>query len=298
MKQTKAKKRKHNTKKSLADVGHILNHYPRHKVYPVMSLGAGIQSTAMLLMEIEGLLPKSEGAIFADTKWEPAQVYTHLKKLQAYAKKNDYDIHVISKVDLREKTVQNVLEVGFMTIPFFVLDLENPEKKGMRHRICTREAKIDPINSKVRELLGYKPKQRVKHQVEMRLGITTDEASRMATNRVTWITNAYPLIDLGYSRQDCEKYLIDKGWDVPRSARVICPYKSNQEWLQLKQDCPENFREAVEIDEFIRNHNSGRYKIYLHSSCVPLKDIDFEANAEEDDGLNFFNAECQGICGV
>jgi hypothetical protein len=43
-----------------------------------LSLGAGVQSTTLLLMSLDGTLPKVDCAIFADTGWEPARVYEHL----------------------------------------------------------------------------------------------------------------------------------------------------------------------------------------------------------------------------
>ena len=54
----------------------------------VLSLGAGVQSTAVLLMMIEGQLPKADAVIFADTGWEPIAVYDHLKKLELLMAKN------------------------------------------------------------------------------------------------------------------------------------------------------------------------------------------------------------------
>lgn len=49
----------------------------------VLSLGAGVQSTALYLMSIEGLLPKLDAAIFADTQEEPGEVYSHLAWLRS-----------------------------------------------------------------------------------------------------------------------------------------------------------------------------------------------------------------------
>lgn len=42
-------------------------------IYPkrVLSLGAGVQSTAVLLMMIHGEIPKADHVIFSDTGWEP-----------------------------------------------------------------------------------------------------------------------------------------------------------------------------------------------------------------------------------
>ena len=48
----------------------------------ILSLGAGVQSTALLLMMIHGEIPKADAVIFADTGWEPAAVYKHLEKLE------------------------------------------------------------------------------------------------------------------------------------------------------------------------------------------------------------------------
>lgn len=48
----------------------------------VLSLGAGIQSTTLVLLSAEGVLPKLDAAVFADTGWEPAGVYEHLDRLE------------------------------------------------------------------------------------------------------------------------------------------------------------------------------------------------------------------------
>lgn len=48
----------------------------------LISLGAGVQSTVMLLLAASGELPRVDGAIFADTGSEPAAVYAHLDRLE------------------------------------------------------------------------------------------------------------------------------------------------------------------------------------------------------------------------
>ena len=44
----------------------------------VLSFGAGVQSTTLLLLSCDGLLPRLDHVIFADTQWEPQAVYRHL----------------------------------------------------------------------------------------------------------------------------------------------------------------------------------------------------------------------------
>lgn len=48
----------------------------------LLSLGAGVQSSAVLLLAALGELPRLDGAIFADTGWEPRAVYDHLDRLK------------------------------------------------------------------------------------------------------------------------------------------------------------------------------------------------------------------------
>jgi hypothetical protein len=48
----------------------------------LLSLGAGVQSTTLALLSAAGDLPHLDGAIFADTGWEPRAVYDHLDRLE------------------------------------------------------------------------------------------------------------------------------------------------------------------------------------------------------------------------
>src|SRR5262249_8617137 len=50
-----------------------------------LSLGAGVQSSAALLLAAPGDIAPFDAAIFADTGWEPAAVYTHLDRLEEFA---------------------------------------------------------------------------------------------------------------------------------------------------------------------------------------------------------------------
>jgi len=61
-------------------------------VLRVLSLGAGIQSSTVLLMSLAGELPRLDAAIFADTGWEPAAVYAHLKRLEQAAEELGIDL--------------------------------------------------------------------------------------------------------------------------------------------------------------------------------------------------------------
>ena len=77
------------------------------------------------------------------------------------------------------------------------------------------------MQQKVRELLGLKKGEKRKKgtKVELVMGISYDEMTRMTINRIKWIQNVYPLVDLKMKRADCIKWFTDN-YNVrpPRSA--------------------------------------------------------------------------------
>lgn len=94
-----------------------------------LSLGAGVQSTALLVMSNLGLhgCPRADVAIFADTQDEPAYVYEHLAALEAW-----------SEIPVRRVTAGRLSDAGegFLRIPAFT---ETAAGTGMLRRQCTRE---------------------------------------------------------------------------------------------------------------------------------------------------------------
>ena len=110
------------------------------------------------------------------------------------------------------------------------------------------------MHKKIRELLGlaHGEKRKKDTHVELLMGISKDEIVRMKENRVRWVTNVFPLVELDMSRQDCKDWFANR-YDrvLPRSACIYCPYKTNKEWLQLKTDYPDDWVKAVEFDKNI-----------------------------------------------
>ena len=275
----------------------------------VISLGAGVQSTALLLMSIGGEVERADCAIFADTGWEPESVYAHLERLVVYARDRDFPIHVVRRPDtlgIDKDVLRHIdqyhgggkkwLRVG--QPPFFV---KNPdgEGQGVLWRQCTYEYKIRPIQRKIRELLGYGKGQKVRGHVEQWMGITVDEVERVKDSSVKWITNKYPLIDQRMDRNNCQKWL-DRHWShsVAKSACIGCPYHSNVMWRDMKQNHPLEWDKAVVFDRELRrrSYTGAVGLLYLHQSCQPLEDVDL--STPEDHGQMSFLNECEGMCGV
>ena len=140
----------------------------------VVSLGAGVQSSVLVLMAAKGeLTPMPDCAIFADTGWEPEGVYEHLDWLE---KQLPFPVYKVMRSNIKHDALDmtNATGQNFTAIPFYT------EKGGMGRRQCTSEYKLQPIRNKTRELLGLKPRQRSKDLfAETWIGISWDEIQRM-----------------------------------------------------------------------------------------------------------------------
>jgi len=259
----------------------------------IISLGAGVQSSVMALMAAHGEIePMPDCAIFADT-WEPAAVYTHLNWLETQL---PFPVHRITNGSIEgdlKKMAKGKKIGGVYHPPFFA-------GKGMLFRNCTNHYKIVPITNLLRKLAGVKKgKPPKKILVNQSLGISTDEASRMKPSRHSWVNHVFPLIDKGMSRVDCLRWFGKNYGDrkLTKSACIICPYRDDKGWRDMKINSPEEFKQAVRLDKDIRNATPSADPVFIHRSLRPLDQVDFR-NLEDMGQLNMFNNECEGMCGV
>ena len=260
----------------------------------VLSLGAGVQSSALCYMYERGDLDgRPDFAVFADTQREPAEVYEFFEKLKREIW--SFPIYVATKGDLGEWPNK---------IPFF---LKHPNgKRGMGWRQCTNDFKIQVVNKEVRRVLGYRPRQRWRHHIEMIMGISCDEAQREKISQDKWRTNVYPLLEGWMTRQDCIDYCKSIGVTPPRSACYFCPYRSKREWAEMKKNHPEDFQRAVEYDRFIRTDAAkrqgakaqSRLPQYLSYDLVPLDEMDLSHIDPKSEFEHGMGNECEGMCGV
>lgn len=255
----------------------------------VLSLGAGIQSTAMLLMFYDReLTPMPDFAVFADTGCEPQWVYDWLDKVEDMVK---------DRIEIRRVSKGNLLSDQYKAQRFVALPLffKNPDdSQGMGRRQCTSEYKIKPIYDEIKRELGVK-RGGGGHEIINHIGISFDERHRMKPPRVTWLDNNFPLVYRHVTREDCIRR-IKQSWlgDPKKSACIICPYRSDKEWRDLKECEPKSFKDACDYDDYIR-HGNGKMKgtQYVHRSMVPLKEVDLTDNQ-----LDLFDHACEGMCGL
>lgn len=244
----------------------------------VLSLGAGIQSTCLALMAAQGEIAPPDEAIFADTGWEPGAVYDHLQRLEEALP------FPVRRVYSHAGKIQDSIATGrYEPIPWFI-------EGAMGRRQCTKVYKLYPIHRRVRELLREGCWKW--HDCDMWLGLSLDEIHRMKDSSVQYIRNTFPLIERRMTRGDCRAWLKRAGWtDVPRSACCGCPYLSDENWLERRQQ-PE-WQQTVAISR--RLAATGQY---MHRALKPIDEVDLRTWAEKGQGQLFgFANECDGLCG-
>jgi hypothetical protein len=255
----------------------------------MISLGAGVQSTAMALMAAHGeITPMPDCAIFADTGEEPGAVYEHLKWLMS-GNVLPFPVHVVATGPLGDR----LFDDNEARIPVYTAT-------GMRRRQCTKNYKLFPIRRMVRKLLGKGPHDYIPPgSVEQWIGISTDEVIRATPSRVKFIIRRDPLLEKRMSRWDCTNWLTDHGYPIPaKSSCVFCPYKKNAQWKWLKDNDQVGWQRAVAVDERLRTSDGiAMFKTptFVHRQAVPLAEADL---TKVDAQIDLFNNECEGMCGI
>jgi hypothetical protein len=270
----------------------------------IISLGAGVQSSTMALMAAKGeIRPMPAAAIFADTQDEPKEVYDWLDWLESEL---PFKVHRVTRGKLSDRalTMSKTRDGRLYSktdIPFFTRNNLNGTIGKIIQRGCTRDFKLDPLMRKARELGNIKRGQKTVGVVQW-IGISLDEIYRMKPSRDKWAENRWPLVDLRINRHDCLMWMKRHKYpQPPRSACIYCPFHNDSDWRRLKAEAPQDFEKAVKFEEALQEAKSKSQNFkttpFLHRSCKPLAEVDLSTD-EENGQTNFFNNECEGMCGV
>ncbi|OLR95074.1 hypothetical protein BJP25_09000 [Actinokineospora bangkokensis] len=89
--------------------------------------------------------------------------------------------------------------------------------------------------------------------VEEAIGISTDEFIRAMDSGLRFIRNVFPLIELGFDRDQCVRYLAERGFGDTVKVRlrgVPVPRQRRMAWI--RDHDPDGWAQAVEFDRAIR----------------------------------------------
>jgi len=251
---------------------------------------------------------KLDYAVFADTQEEPKSVYKHLDWLRSLG---GPPILTDTTGKLGDDLIHGKNSTGqrFASIAAFTSSTPG-QTGGMLRRQCTAEYKIDVCERIIRrQVVGLEPRQRMPKDVKVvqYFGLSYDEPRRVSKvkNRFVahpWAEGRFPLFDLEMTRSDCLAFLKEQDipHEVPRSACVFCPFKSNHEWRLLRDKDPAGWTRAVEVDEVPRTpgtvaNRNLEQSMYLHRSCLPLAIVDLGV---KDGSGGVAEGACEGMCGL
>ena len=190
----------------------------------VLSYGAGINTTALMILLVKKRMPLDE-AIFADTGGELEETYLNVEMARRYLAKRGIPLTVVKSPSgtlfdtcVRRKVIPSQL-----------------------WRWSTRDYKIRPIHRYYRSLNAY---------IKEYLGIAYDEIERMKENREPYITSLFPLIDKKMTRSDCIDLIKKEGLPMPvKSGCYFCPFNNVERWAYLARYHPKKFAKAMWLEE-------------------------------------------------
>jgi hypothetical protein len=273
-------------------MGYWMDEGDMGKTGTVWSCGGGTQSAAIAVLILQGKIPKPDLSVIADTGREASETW-------------EYFEHVL-KPELEEIGVElHRLPHSFPEGPFKrpiggwnTVDIFSGKKNetiimpmftnksgipGKLPKYCSNEWKTRPVDRFI------KSKGFVRGKIL--IGFSIDEMERMRAHdpRQSW-NHSYPLVDLRLTRADCIKLVEDRGWPTPpRSSCFMCPYRSDAEWLHIKNGTHSDFQDAVNLEKELQKHDEN---VYFHSSCEPLDEVDFGEGQED-----MFSKPCaSGMC--
>lgn len=258
----------------------------------ILSSGGGTQSAAIIAMIVRGELPKPDLAVIADTGREASETWRYHDEVLAPALCSvgvEYvrlPHHYHPEKGPRKEGQWNTVDIysgkdgDTVIMPMLTKQTGKP---GMMPKFCSNEWKTRPLERFI--------KWRGFTHGHIWIGFSADEMERMRRydQDKKW-NQVYPLIDKRMRRFDSIRLVESMGWPTPpRSACWMCPYRSDAEWLHLKNQNDGDFEKAVRLEKSIQAKDPNAF---FHDSCKPLEEVDL--NDAQDD---LFSKPCaSGMC--
>lgn len=215
------------------------------KEYYVASFSGGKDSTAMLLRLLE-LGEQVDEVIFCDTYKEFPAMYRHVERVRKVVEdagikftelkaEKDFDYYMFEHLPKRKNKALEGLN-GFSW-------------PGPKSRWCSGRLKIQIIEP-------YLKKLGKDFEVYQYIGLAADETKRLERENNKNPTHIHPLVNWGWTEQDCLNYCYALGYDweglynhFTRVSCWCCPLQSLEELRKLRIHYPELWAELLDMDK-------------------------------------------------
>lgn len=262
----------------------------------VISLGAGKQSSYMLLSALQGNYKYYPNlVVFSDTGCEPQYVYNYLDWLENYTMTNfGMPIARVAQGNLMNDVIEyvrgNRKRVSMLPLR---MKKDGLIDDGILPRQCTSDYKIAPLR---RFLQKYRKLKGENERIRLWIGISLDEVERIKDSPVKYIEHYYPLIENRITIDQIVNWFKINNLPEPgKSACLICPFHSFDYWSMLKRFQKDDFETACKFDDLIREYPGLKRRTYLSNQLRPLRDVDFSKHPSLFPDLI---EECHGMCGL
>lgn len=253
-------------------------------VYHVLSLGAGVNSTALLHILADEALPLDE-VVFADTGAEKPETYEYIERwIKPFLVERGIPFARVASTIGKgaAKTEQTLTERC----------LRNHSVPMKHPRWCTRDFKVLPMNRYL-GIPGVKTKRPPTERWIMYLGIAYDEPHRIKEAEEPWVERRWPLWERKIDRERCKQIIEAKGWPLPvKSGCFYCPFSPIAEWRWLHDTHPDLWDKSKEIEQ------NGRFYPQFGLNHLTLVELEKRFRGEKSQSTldSFKDEECDGFC--
>ena len=263
----------------------------------VISLGWGVQSFALACMSALGVLPKVDAAVHGDTGWERPETYRLAEKWTPWLEDRGVPVITVTAPDnVRFDFQDDRATYKGYSPPFFVM---GPRGSGILGRHCTDNWKRKPVNRWLSAELQRRGLKKTEGVVDLWLGITLDEITRMRVSTTKYINHVFPFLQSlkpAWRRQDVKDWLVENDLELPvKSSCVFCPYRDRATWRDIKLNYPECWERAIKLDEKIR-HMKNNYLCFVYHDRKPLAECDLRSPIDLGQMTIWEDEECSGNC--
>lgn len=222
----------------------------------VWSYGGGTQTAAIAVLVLQGKLPRPDVVVMADTGREIASTWDYLDEVIAPALASIGLTVQIASHELA--TVDIYAHNGDLLLPAYTSQANG----GKLPTFCSDKWKKNVIRRWLRAN-DY-------NDVDVWLGISTDELERMKPSGLKWYRHVYPLIEMiPTTRAQCSALVESFGWPTPPKSRCwMCPNQSPQMWSEMRRTQPDEFAKAQQIEIELQQHDPN---VWLHRAMIPLE---------------------------
>lgn len=244
----------------------FFNEEQRAPTLSILSMGLGQDSVTILLKLI---YDKSFRAKYATNELLVIFSNTHNEHPETYKYRDEVIVPLCKEHGIEFYSIDNDMGYHGSTWQSLTGQWESGERNTVGSaaypKTCTHNLKLQPQFRFVEEWISKKYNYRkgnkagIKHfaryngKILWMVGIARGEEKRIAdaeNETMAWkaqsVNTVYPLIDIGYDRQDCQDYIKSQGFELPMPSNcMFCPYVAcnAMELLWLKKSYPDKFEE-------------------------------------------------------